>query len=161
MQILYTTTERIRAVLGTDDRTVSDTDLANFGLEEECEVEFSSWLPNHAEIAADTSDAAAVLKSTLVSVICKWYCAYLVGLTYKTRIPQEITNELGTKIKRWSLNDEDLQRFTDQYLKNKAKLTDIIAVEETGSLPGINILMTAVTSENDPVLTEDVTVDFS
>ena len=113
--ILYTTTNGIRAALGVDDSEVADSQITDLGVLSILTLELHSNFPTHAALAAanapgQTPTDEQKLQFMTLQLYCQYECAVQMLPHFQMLVAQKITD-----------SDIETQRF------QKDNLSDTIA----------------------------------
>lgn len=98
--ILYTDTDRVRSVLGVDEKDVSDSSITARDLEKELRLDLLSWMPAHSTLhGTGSSSAASDTEQSLadaITLFSTYYCAVLVVKSLQLAAPQTVSDGKNT-----------------------------------------------------------------
>ena len=94
--IIYTDTDRIRSVLGVDDKDIKDNQVTDRDLEKELRLDLLSWVSNHAALytTGTTGTPTEPQKSVAdaLTLYSTYFCAILVVKSLQLAAPQAIAD---------------------------------------------------------------------
>lgn len=109
-QVLYTTTDAIRAALGVTAREITDTQVTDLGISDQLLFSLEKVYPAHVALSqaqgSSPTDAQVRLYKALV-LFCQYEGAYIMTDQLQTLIAQKITD-----------GDAEMQRFMKDNLKD-------------------------------------------
>lgn len=104
MQVGYTTTDQIRAVLGLTDKELGDTMIMDLGVADQLTLRLVEVYPDHAALKAKIDARTATTEEQLVWVTLTMYVRYEAACALLPQFQMIV-------VKRISDGDVEMQRF--------------------------------------------------
>jgi hypothetical protein len=129
-QILYTSTDQIRAALGVTEREVTDDQINNLNVRDQLIFSLKPVYPDHATLWAKSNptDDEKLIKSALI-LFCQYESAVIMAAQLQMITAQKITD-----------GDAEMQRFQkdnlDETIQRIISMRDRYANALKSSVPG-------------------------
>lgn len=155
MDVLYTTTDAIRAALGVTDREVKDNQITDLGVEDMVEIELKTVYPNHAALKQKIDDITATPEEKFTWSILLQYVKYEAAAfmlpQFQTLIVQKISDG-DAEMSRFQATN--LQDTINRILTMRDKYRGMLQIEG-GEFPREALSLFSVVSPTyDPVTNE-------
>ena len=151
--LLYTDTDRIRAVLGVDEKDLSDEQITARDLEKELRIELLSWVSNYAALMVTGLGTAAtevqVSIADALSLYCTYYCSIRAIKTLQMAAPQRVSDGQNALDRFATI---DWQGLTLDLKELAATYKKYVQDNTLTSTPKIYSALTGVGLQTDPVL---------
>lgn len=156
MDVLYTTTEAIRAALGVTVKDVSDSQLTDLNLTDQLSLELDAVYPDHAAAktaAEDVSPSAAEVRVfKIIKLFCQYQGAVFTLPGYQNLIAQKVSDG-GFEMQRFVKDDIEKTKVEILSMRDKYKSLLELELDSTDTQAPYAVLVVAVPNY-DPVTDE-------
>lgn len=158
MQILYTTSESVRAALGITEREVSDAQMSALNLDIQVELDLDIVYPDHATAKTDAEGGSATDGQVRIFRLIRMYCQYqgacLMLPGFQNLIPQKLSDG-GFEMQRFAKDDLDKTKAEIYGLRDKYKLALELVLDTDADSP--TPIMATSTPQFNPVTNDGAT----
>lgn len=154
ISLLYTTTDKIRAILGVTERELADKQVEDVSVVERTLLKLKQVYPDHADLASKISGGTATDDEKSTWSILNIYCDYLGASFLLPQIQmlvfKRVSDEAAT-VHRYG--PDDLQSLRDQILGALDEYEDLLNPDLADAWMPVNVFGT-VRPTYDPVTNE-------
>lgn len=155
--VLYTTTEAIRAAIGVTNKEVEDVQITDLNTADQIEISLEGVYPDHVALKAAIDGGTPTAEQTRLYKLLKLYCQYegavICLMAGQHLLAQKITDG-DAEMQRF--NKDNMQDTLNQIMSMRDRYRGLLSVgvvTPTVTMATLPIL-TAVTPAYDPVTNE-------
>lgn len=154
--ILYTTTEKIRASLGSSEPEISDLQVTDASVEDQLTIDLEGVYPDHAALAAAQAGSPSSEEKRLF-IILQLYCQFAGACCLLPQLQLLVAQKItDSDVEMQRFMKDDLQKLKDEIIAKRDQYAALLqAAADISTAAGTPFIPIGTASPNfDPVTNE-------